>query len=162
MYSSMMSLNLPRLYFEVVIKADAHSSSPQIPRIICRFFSKIAWWSRSLFWRGLFESCKSFGPSRDVEIILLCFFRYLTIFSLSKVRLVQMTNSNSRFLNKFCHSASSKIYFTISKSVDGSPPWNSILIHGEGDMKIVLTIFFAVFFVISAEWSVLSCLFTWQ
>ena len=41
-----------------------------------------------------------------------------------------------------------------------SSPFLSILIHGDGDSKIHLTIFLAVSFVISAEWSVLSWRFT--
>ena len=133
MYSSIISLKRPKLYLEVVINAETHSLSPHIFLIMARFFSKMAWWSKSLFCKGRFMSCKSLEPSREVEIIHLCFFKYCTIFSLSRVRLVQITKSNSLFLNKFCHSASSMIYFTISKSVDGSPPWNSILIQGDGD-----------------------------
>ena len=161
-YSSIISLKCPKLYFEVVINADTHSWLPHISLIIARFFSKMAWWFNSLFCKGRFVSCKYLGPSREVEIVQLCFFRYFTISSFSNVRLVQITNSNTFFLKRFCHSASSMIYFTISKFVDGSPPWNSILINGEGDWNMVFTTFFAVFFVMFAELSSIFLRATWQ
>ena len=61
------------------------------------------------------------------------FFKYFTMSGVSNVTLVHITKPRSFFLKRFCHSASSMMYFTISKYVEGSPPWNSILTQGEGD-----------------------------
>ena len=132
-YSSIISLTRPRLAAVVVMMALTRSR-PSASRTRLIPVTVRSWESPPGL--GRLRLCKSAGPSREVEIRTLWALQQSNISSEIRAKFVAMTNARSRVSILFIVSACSTMYCIRPKLRSGSPPWNSILIEGDGDLNV--------------------------